>query len=246
MPRRTRKQLASLVRFFTWRGVLATVVCVFIAVGVTRLALHKAFFGETIQHFLASKQSLTQQVVVLQEKLDSVSADEAQLSLLRDENATLKAELGRTDHEKGILASVLFPPGRSLYDTFVVDAGSAEGIREGMSVDAFDSIVLGTITSVEEHRATVTLLSAAGKETPATSIPDSTAVTLIGRGAGEYEIHMPRDIHFDKGQVIVAQSTRAQIIARIVEITADARDPFQKIRAKVPINLQTLRWVIVK
>lgn len=256
MERRNRKKYIR--QLVTIRGIAVLVIVALVAWGIVRLALHRPLFGVSVANYFKTNRTLSHDVIALQTTLEKYSADEAELVLLRDENTALKSEFGRNvggsvvsgtmekGTEKGILATVLFPAGRSIYDTFVIDAGSVQGIRDGARVYAFGSVALGTVTSVEENRATVQLYSASGRETSGTATGNMIAMTLIGRGGGEYEIHMPRDIHFEQGQVIAEQTTVPHTLATIIEITADPRDPFQKIRAKAPINIQALKWVIVE
>jgi cell shape-determining protein MreC len=252
MQRRTnyKKSFASkkklVERLLNVRSLIVLISVVLIAILIVRLALHKAVFGESVANIFRSKRALSSEVVALQTTLQKYAADQSLLTTLRAENDTLKAELNRPDRTHGTLATVLFPPGRSIYDTFVIDAGTDAGINVGARVFAFDSVALGTVTDVSPNRATVQLYSAQGHETPAFASGSNIALTLTGRGSGEYEIHMPRDVHFDQGQSIVLQSTQTRVLAVIQQITADPRDPFQVIRAKVPVNLQALKWVVVQ
>jgi cell shape-determining protein MreC len=158
----------------------------------------------------------------------------------------LKAEFGRSDHIKGVLARVVVPPNRSIYDTIIIDAGVDEGITIGQNVFAFGSIAIGTISDVSTNSSTVSLFSASGRQTAGTTTGSDIAVTLIGRGAGEYEVRMPRDIVFEQGGGISTQSLGVHTIATIQKIVTDPRDPFQRLLAKAPVNLQTMKWVIVK
>lgn len=253
MERRNRKKYIR--QLVTIRGIAVLGIVALVAWGIVRLAMHRALFGASVANYFKTNRSLSHELIASQTTIEKYAADEAELELLRDENTALKSELGRNvggdgatekGIGKGILATVLFPAGRSIYDTFVIDAGSEQGIRDGARVYAFGSVALGTITSVEENRATVQLYSASGRETSGTVTGNTVAMTLIGRGGGEYEIHMPRDIHFEQGQVIAEQTTVPHTLATIIEITADPRDPFQKIRAKAPINIQALKWVVVE
>jgi len=193
-----------------------------------------------------SRRALVAKVNELQGELDAQNAHSVTVSLLEHENTVLKTELGREPRVDGTLAHVLTIPNRSFYDTFVIDAGSAEGIQIGQQVYAFDVVALGTVTSVAEHSSVVTLFSAPAKETSGTAVGNDVAVTLIGRGAGEYEVRMPRDVHFEIGSTIALQSVYPAVIAQVEKIMTDPRDPFQKLLAKVPVNLTALKWVIVR
>ncbi len=195
---------------------------------------------------LSSKQFLVKKVIALQSTLDAQNASMTTLSTLEAENTALKAELGREGSIKGTLARVIVPPNRSLYDTIVLDVGENEGVEVGQSVFAFGSIALGTISQVDKNSSTVLLFSASGRETVGTTAGSDIAVTLIGRGSGEYEVRMPRDIVFEQGAVISAQSLGVHPLATIQKIITDPRDPFQRLLAKAPVNLQTMKWVIVK
>lgn len=224
-------------------ATLATLGIFFI---IRHIAFSQPVYGDVASNFLESKHSLVTQITALKTVEEKIQSDAAMLALLTDENAKLKAELGRQGHPRGTLATVLFPPGRSLYNTFVIDAGTSEGIREGQLVFAFDSVALGTVSEVDEHRATVLLYSESGRETAGTVVGTDTAITLIGRGGGEYEVRMPRDVHFEVGQTVALQSTEPRVFATIQKISTDPRDPFQRLLAKAPINLQNLKWVVVE
>jgi cell shape-determining protein MreC len=193
-----------------------------------------------------SKKSLIKKVVELQTTIDAQNSSLVSLSVVQSENEILKKELGRTNTIKGTIARVIVPPNRSIYDTLVIDAGVEDTIVVGQEVYAFGSIAIGTVTDVLDNTSTVTLYSAPDRETVGTVTGSDLAVTLIGRGAGEYEVRMPRDIIFQQGGVISQQSLAVHPLATIQKIITDARDPFQRLLAKVPVNLQTMKWVVVK
>ncbi len=203
-------------------------------------------YGDTVSLTLSSKAALIKKVTALQTELAAKDASLQALSTLTHENETLKAELGREDHVKGVLARVITPNDRSLYNTIMIDVGANEHIAVGAPVYAFGAIALGTISEVRDTTATVLLYSAPKRETIGTITGSDTAVTLIGRGAGEYEVRMPRDLRFEEGSVITEQSLRVHPIATIQKIVTDPRDPFQRLLAKAPVNLQTMKWVVVK
>lgn len=194
-----------------------------------------------------SKQSLIKKILALQSEIDVNKASVASLDALIKENQTLKEEFSRSvDAHKGTLARVVVPPNRSLYDTLILDIGHEEGIFVGQSVYAFGSVALGTISDTKAHSSTVLLYSSPNRETVGSVSGSDLSVTLIGRGAGEYEVRMPRDIAFEQGGVITDQTIGVHPLATILKIITDPRDPFQKLLAKAPVNLQTLKYVVVR
>ena len=230
----------------------ASIACVIVVWYIARSITHRTVAQlplastDTVINTLLPKKTLVHKVVELQTTLASYDARLATLDLLQAENDALKRELGRAEHPKGVLAHVVTLPNRSLYDTFTIDAGSAQNIREGQIAYAFDSIALGTISAVADDHATVTLFSAPGRETTGSANGSNIAVTMIGRGGGEYEVRMPRDVQFAVGGMIAHQTVQTAVLAQIERIATDPRDPFQRLIAKAPVNLQALKWVIVR
>lgn len=202
--------------------------------------------AEHAKELLRSKQSLIKEIDSLREAVNSYDTKRAEFRLLQEENNRLKNEFGRIAPAKGVLATVLTLPNQSFYDTIVVDAGTREGITDGQIVYAFDDVAIGTVSAVTDRSSTVLLFSAPGRETAGRAEGSDVAITLIGRGNGDFEVRMPRDVHFSIGDIISYQSTHAAYLAQIEKIITDPRDPFQRLLAKVPFNLTTLKWVIVR
>lgn len=201
---------------------------------------------EAVVDIFSNKKDLLAKISEMQLAIDSYKARESFNLALEAENQKLKTELGRGSKDGGTLANIVTDPEHSLYDTFVIDAGTNDNISIGQSVYAFDGILLGTISKAGDNRSTVSLFSQSGRETYGNTLTNDVAVTLIGRGGGEYEVRMPRDMRFEVGEIISAQSVSTSIFAKIELIATDPRDPFQRLLAKAPINFQNLKWVIVK
>lgn len=202
--------------------------------------------AEVIDLSVLSKQALIKKIIALQIDLDHARVSQTQQNVLERENESLKAELGRPLSKGGVIARIITRPNQSLYDTVIIDAGKQQGIVIGKTAYAFGDVSLGTISSVEENQSTITLFSAPGRETTGTAIANNSTLTLIGRGAGEYEVRMPRDVVFQEGDTITEQSIYNVPLATIQKIVSDPRDPFQRLLAKIPLNIQNISWVIVR
>lgn len=202
--------------------------------------------AEVIDLSVLSKQALIKKIVALQIDLDHARVSQTQQHVLEQENEVLKAELGRPLSKDGVIARIITRPNQSLYDTVIIDAGEQQGITVGKTAYAFGNVSLGTISSVEKNQSTVTLFSAPSRETTGTVTENNATVTLVGRGAGEYEVRMPRDVMFQEGDTITEQSIHSVPLATIQKIISDPRDPFQRLLAKIPLNIQNISWVIVR
>lgn len=195
---------------------------------------------------LYTKKALKEKVIELQTMVHSYDARIARAELLEHENTAFKKELGRSAQSPGIVAHVLTAPNRSFYDSFTVDAGSLDGVTEGAIVYAFDAIALGVVTRVTEKNSVVTLFSEPERQTTGNVASSDLAITLVGRGGGEFEVRMPRDVSFSVGDLVALQSSSPAVLAEIKKVMTDPRDPFQKLFAKTPVNLTALKWVIIR
>lgn len=245
--KRSRRTVPLSALFLRVALIAVGIVVVFFIIRlIVRGAGTPAIRADELRKEFSSKRSLVAKIAELENTIATYHEAIQETELLREENESLKAELGRHAAAAGILARVLTPPNRSFYDTVIIDAGSDEGIAEGQIAYAFESIAIGTVASVQPREATVQLFSAPGRETAGTAEGNDTGITLIGRGAGEYEVRMPRDIPFAVGETVSMQSVHAAVLARIEHIATDPRDPFQRLLAKAPVNLNALKFVIVK
>jgi hypothetical protein len=57
---------------------------------------------------------------------------------------------------------------------------------------------------------------------------------------------LPRDVPFNVGETVSLQSVQVASLAVVEKVVTDPRDPFQRLLAKVPVNLQALKFVVVK
>lgn len=227
---------------------IAIVAAIFFILRVFVPVLIRAIgpYTRAIQVSIHTNATLHRNIAALETTLAGHQSDSAMIALLQEENTQLKALLGRSTEKKNILATVLTLPNRSIYDTFLIDAGSTAGVSVGQYVYTVTGVALGAISAVTDYTATVLLFSASGQETVGTANDSGVAVSLIGRGAGEYEVHIPRSVRFSIGEVISTQSIQPQILAKIEKIETDARDPFQRLLAKAPVTFSSLRWVTVQ
>jgi hypothetical protein len=250
-----KKQTTQKRPLRTWHPVLrigliiaGVVLCIAIATVVAKRLVRNVppVYGGTVSDEFLSKRTLISKINSLETTVNSYDAKLSLVAQLQNENDALKAELGRTPPPTGILANVLTLPNRSFYDTINIDAGSNNGVKINMVAYAFDSVALGTISSVTPNTATVMMYSEPGREISGTAVGSDVAVTLIGRGAGEYEVDLPRDVPFSVDSTVAMQSTTPATLAVVEKVITDPRDPFQRLLAKAPVNLQALKWVIVR
>ncbi len=248
-PYKPTRRSSSIIPILIRGGlvVVATILLFLIIGSIVDAIRVPSLRGPALLQSLSSRKNLLKHIADLEQEKESSRVLREEAAMLRKENESLKMQLGRRVHtSEGVLARVLTLPNRSFYDTIIVDVGSADGVTVEQFVFAFDTILIGTITDVQDHRSTVQLFSAPGRQTSGTAEGSDLSITLIGRGSGEYEVRMPRDLSFTLGELISYQSMETAVLAKIEHIATDPRDPFQRLLAKAPVNLAALKFVMVR
>jgi cell shape-determining protein MreC len=195
---------------------------------------------------LSPKRVLIAKINSLETQVQNDQASLVQLQVLQNENDALRTELSyQKDPSQVITASVIAKPSQSLYNSLIIDRGSSDGIVVGQLVTAQGSVGLGTIVSVSSHTATVQLFS--GPQFSGNVVLQSQNITVpaIGKGGGNFEIDIPRTITVTTGDILVFPSNPDIAVGTVASVIFDPRDPFQTVLARVPVNIQELRFVEV-
>ena len=145
-----------------------------------------------------------------------------------------------------ILSAILSKPNQSPYDTLLIDAGKAEGIKEGNTVFALGNVPIGRVDIVYPDSAKVILFSNAGEQTEGMISGKGIFTELVGRGGGNFEIIMPKNLTLQKGDQVVMPGISPYLLATVETIISDPRDPFTKALLTSPVNIQELKFVEVE
>ena len=196
--------------------------------------------------YFVSKNSLYLQNQKLQADL---SFDEVRMNNYNSvvaENINLKEILGRKNEKVSmVLATILSKPNQSIYDTLVIDAGTKQEIKTGDTVFAKGDVPIGFVDVVYDNSSKVILFSNPGEKTQAIVSGKNVFLELTGRGGGNFEMILPRDFILQKGDQVVMPGIYPYILAEVVAIISDPRDPFIKALLTSTVNVQALKFVEV-
>lgn len=195
--------------------------------------------------FLVSKKKLI--IANEQLKKDIIEAEMmlADRNLLLKENLELKEIFGRRVVNDLLLASVLSGPSHSLYDSLVIDAGKNFDIQKENKLYAFGNILIGEVDSVDSKTSNIKLYSSPSEETEVLVGLFNVRGTAVGRGSGNFEIKLPRDVDVEIGDPVFIEGTNSSILGSVGEIIESPIDPFKILLLKSPVNLFELKWVQV-
>ena len=229
--------------------------------GITEVVFHPGLvlggsIGEKFRNvgsYFVSKNYLYNQNQKLQAE---VSADDARManydSVVSDE-ADLQATFGRKDAKVNMtLAAILAEPNQSLYDTLLIDAGTLQGIKTGDMVFALGDVPIGRVDLVYDNSAKVILFSNPGEKTEgvveskiATSPGGNAFMALVGRGGGNFEMVLPKDLVLQTGDQVVMPGINPYVLAIAQTIISDPRDPLNKALLTSPVNMEEQKFVEV-
>lgn len=192
------------------------------------------------------KETLVAENSDLKTQLAQVSARLLDRNLLFEENMKLREMLGRDmQNSVKVTARVLAGPSRTPYDTLLIDAGATSGVQVGDKVSSGASAIIGEVAEVYGSSAKIILYSSPGKQVDVFLGEDRVPATATGRGSGNFDIQIPRDIAVSLGGSIVIPGSDIRIAGNIERIDDDPNNPFKTILFKSPVNLYTLEWVDV-
>lgn len=211
---------------------------------------------------LASNQELLRQVADANVRLATISA-------IEQENNELKALLGREADlssvsattgsstskrtkvsskpvEPRILAAVLKHPPRAPYDELVIDIGADYHLSTTSTVYAVGDVLIGRVIDVLGTTAKVKLFSSPGEKYDVQVGPQHIPATAIGRGGGQYEVQVSRDVVVKEGDTILNPSFDDKPFGMVSSVLLDPTQPFETILFAPPVNMYQIRWVLVK
>jgi rod shape-determining protein MreC len=196
---------------------------------------------------LHSKRSLVIENRDLREQLLSLQASNLEKSLLQQENTELQKMLGRTeDKHKVVVGRIISKPGFSPYDTMIIDAGSEDKVVVGDRVVAQNSTIIGEITSVNSHSSRAILYSAPSQKIQVLIGDQALETTAEGKGAGNFEVKLPRNANVKEGDVVVLAAHPTFIFGSVTSINVSDTDSFEQVLFRSAIDVAETKYVTIE
>ena len=231
-----------------WNGFSYMSQIIFRPVWVLGVGIGDKF--ENLGSYFASKNSLFLDNKTLKSKLETSEAEMLNYRSLLQENISLKDILGRRAQDEilaeRILAVILAKPGQNIYDTLIIDIGIDHNLKTGDVVFALGNVPIGRITEVYPNSSKVVLFSKSGERTQAIISASDIFIDVVGRGGGNFEMTVSRDLVVVKGDEVVWPGITPYVLGVVEAIVSDPRDPFVRALLTSPVNVQELKFVEVK
>ena len=193
-----------------------------------------------------SKSTLLRNNENLKLKLSEKEALLSNYNSILDENTQIKEILARkTEKTSMVLAAILSKPNRSPYDTLIIDVGTNDNISIGKRIFALGNIPIGRIAEVYPNSSKVILFSNSGEKTEVV-IGKNVFMQAIGRGGGNFEMNLVKDLVLQKGTEVILPGINPYVLGIVETIISDPRDTYQKALLVSPVNIQGLKFVEVE
>lgn len=213
-------------------------------VWATRNAMLSAVYGAVA--ILETKEDLIKENNALYDQVSALRREAFEADVLREENSRLRELLNRPESGEAVAASVLSRPSSSLYDTVIIDAGKSAGIQKNNIVSVEGGVAIGTVSEVYADTSLVVLFSAPGKATPVLiSAATATPAVAEGWGGGNFTVRLPRDSTVEVEDPVILPTLSPHVFAVVEAVESDDSDSFQVVRFRVPVNVSTMRHVLV-
>ncbi|MBI3573737.1 hypothetical protein HY090_01675, partial [Candidatus Kaiserbacteria bacterium] len=231
----------------TGLGVLVLGVVIFFG---SPLALHVrgalvnllAPHNSDAQYTSLSRDALIARLKDSESALSRIGYQAVLYGLLADENAKLRHILNVAAVPQGILARVLSRPPTSMYDTLVVDQGTAAGVSANDLVE-FEDVALGRISSRGVGNSTVRLFSSSGSDEDVTLGKPQAIAVAHGLGGGAFELSVPQGISVSVGDAVRVSGTESLLLGLVGGVFAKPTDSSQTIYVRLPLSLSELDFI---
>ncbi len=191
-----------------------------------------------------SKRSLVYENDMLKEEVNRMQVNVLDRNMLEESVIKLKEALGRVSEDNRVTADVLAGPGRSPYDTLIIDAGTENGVVVGNRVVYSGVGVIGEIAEVYDTSAKVKLYSSNGEEHAVVVGVQAVPSVAKGRGMGNFEIKVPQGSLVVVGDEVL-MPTGNLILGIVGSVEENIVLPFTRVLFQTTFNIAEVRSVEV-
>lgn len=188
----------------------------------------------TNNEIVAENEKLRNTVV----ELTALNADR---NVLKEENTSLKMELGRrtgsttAKFTPEVFAIIKERPGDTPFDTFILDTGTDEGVVVEDSV-FYGNLVIGKIVEVGSNYAKAQLFSSPGNIFSGIVSGTDIKIDAKGIGGGMFESFVPESTPVEVGDALILPSITSKVFGLIQEIEIRKEEGFKRLLFTLPVN----------
>ena len=193
--------------------------------------------------YFSSRRSLENQISALQEELQEAHTQAAAFSVVEAQNQELSVITHLAASSPGVTAPLASSLIASPYGTFLIGAGSGDGITAGELVETSGGFVVGTISDVQAHTSLVQESFAPNATIDV--VIDGASVQAKGQGGGEAIAQIPRTILVSANDPVTAPQFKNKPVGVAEHVNADPASAVSTVLIALPTSLSSLEYVYV-
>lgn len=202
----------------------------------------------TIQNadsLLRSKQVLVIENDKLKQRLVELEASLADHQVIEVDNRLLRQEISLVQNEPKItVAEILSHPWNSPFDIVLTAVPDDSEIKLGSRVTFKKNVWAGTVIGKAGAVAKIKLISAPGSQVPILIGSNKVPALASGKGNGNLEVKLPRNLELKKGDLALASGTITPLMIGIVgAVDNDPNESLQTVLIRTPINLSFVHYL---
>ncbi len=211
---------------------------------VEKAAYQKSEVTSLFDRIFASKHSLQQEIIDLQEQVLDLQFDNQKSELIRKENEALRDLLDFQESgllQGGAIAQVIQKPGGAQTDQILV---LTQGVEEfvGRTV-FFGPYRLGEVSQTSGEIATVDLYSI---DPVLKGVLAEEPIDLQSQGSMLFVSQIPKSTEVAVGDVIVLEQFPNDPFVIVTDIVVDEIDPFKTVFSKLPVAFSDISYVTLQ
>ena len=184
----------------------------------------------------AQNRSLTDELAQFEERAGGYD-------VLKAENEQLRALTHLAADTIGVTAPITSSVRSSPYGTFLIGAGSADGIARGSLVLTPGGFVVGVVADVGAHTAIIAEVFAPNASIE--GIVDGAAASIAGSGGGNARTALPRGLVITPGDPVFSPVVGQRAIGIVGAVASSSASASQDVFIRLPVNLASLQFVYV-
>lgn len=220
---------------------------------VYKLTQLPADLGRGLESLFSSRESLREENARLRAEALVLQAKTQKLASMRAENLRLRELLNSASarDESVVVAELVGLAADPTQHVFVIDKGSADGVREGQAVIDAEGLV-GQVIDVARNHSRVMMIT---DTSHALSIQvNRNGVRAIVEGTGLIDLlelsHVAATTDVKVGDLLVSSGLGGRFppgypVARVSEVTIDPGEPFATVRARPLAQLDRAHFVLL-
>jgi cell shape-determining protein MreC len=194
--------------------------------------------GDNASYAVLPRSVLEQRLRTAESEVSQTRYQAVLYQSLMDQYVTLRSETSTRPPKAFLTARVIARPPKTHYDTLSIEAGIADGVQVGDMVSV-QNILLGTVTSLSQHTATVILISSPGTVRDGIIGKPQAIIEVKGQGGAAMGASVSSSVSVQVGDAVTDQTT-GMLIAIVGAMTHESTDTANVLSLYLPVSLSSL------